>query len=681
MKKILFSLVALLHSFSTTFAQNALITMTEDDKKFNYHVDRFADLEILRYQVPKFNQLTLQQKLYIYYLTQAAQEGRTILYDQNNRHNLHILHTLEAIYTTLPNNEKKSDDFSKMEVYLKRIWFSNGIHHHYATDKFQPEFSQSWFERVFRLVPTEKLRLDEGESAQDRLQEILPVIFDSTIDAKRVNQTSGQDLLLTSAENYYAGVTQKEAEQFYDAMHKEGDEEPLSYGLNSRLVKEDGKLKEEVWKVGGKYSRQISNIISHLRLAKQYAENEQQKKVIDLLVRFYETGDLKTFDDYSIEWVKETNGHVDFVNGFIETYGDPLDRKASWESIVNFKDTTATHRTETLSDNAQWFEDNSPVDPQFKKKQVKGVSAKVITMAFLGGDCYPATPIGINLPNANWIRQVHGSKSVTIENITFAYNEAAKGNGFKEEFIIGDEERQRAEQYGYIADNLHTDLHECLGHGSGQLLPGVNREALGVYGSTIEEARADLFGLYYTADPKMVELGLLPNGEAYKAEYYNYMMNGLMTQLMRIQPGNDIEEAHMRNRALIAHWVFERAQQDTQPAIEWVKKDGKTFIKINDYARLRTFIAELLAEIQRIRSTGDFEAAKKMVETYGVKVDRTLHEEVLRRYEKLNIAPYKGFVNPVYTLVKDNAGNVVDVTIAYDEDFAHQHLRYDGYIQ
>ncbi|MBQ9591897.1 MAG: dihydrofolate reductase [Paludibacteraceae bacterium] len=680
MKKIFLLLFTLSATLPPSLANPKNKSM-QDEKQFDYHVDRFADLEILRYQVPGFEKLSLRQKLYIYYLSLAAQEGRTILYDQNNRHNLHILHTLEAIYVSLPDKEKQTEQFKNLEVYLKRVWFSNGIHHHYATDKFSPLFERDWFINVFRCVPEHLLRLDKDETAQMRLDEILPVIFDPSVDAKRVNQAEGQDLLLTSAENYYFGVTQSEAEQFYNAMRKEGDSEPLSYGLNSRLVKQDGQLNEEIWKVGGKYSQQIENIVHYLRLARQYSENEQQNKVIDLLIRFYEIGDLKTFDDYSIQWVKETDGHVDFVNGFIETYGDPLDIKASWESIVNFKDTAATHRTETLSDHAQWFEDNSPVDARFKKKQVKGVSAKVITMAFLGGDCYPATPIGINLPNANWIRQTHGSKSVTIENITFAYSEAAKGNGFKEEFMLSDIERQRAEKYGYLADNLHTDLHECLGHGSGQLLPGVSRESLGVYGSTIEEARADLFGLYYTADPKIVELGLLPDSEAYKAEYYSYMMNGLMTQLTRILPGNNIEEAHMRNRSLIAHWVLEKASKEKHPAVQLIKENGKTFVQINDYVKLRSFFGELLAEIQRIRSTGDFNAAKNIVESYGVKVNPTLHNEVLQRYKRLNLAPYKGFVNPVYTLVKDDDNKITDVVVSYDEDYTHQHLRYDGYIR
>ncbi len=665
-----------------TFCATSFLTLnSQSNNMFTYHVDRFADLEILRYQVPSFDSLPLRQKLYIYYLAQAADDGRTILYDQNNRHNLHILHSLEAIYTSLPefaSNAPKSDNAKAFEVYLKRVWFSNGIHHHYATDKFTPNFSREWFENAFNSAPSDLLRLDNGETKQQRLAEILPVIFDPTIDAKRVNQTDGHDLLLTSAENYYLGVTQKEAEDFYNALREKGDTTaPLSYGLNSRLVKQDGKLHEEVWRIGGKYSDQIARIVAHLKQARPYADNSQQQHVIDLLINFYETGDLKTFDDYSIAWVKETDGHVDFVNGFIETYGDPLDMKASWEAIVNFKDLQATRRTQILSDNAQWFEDHSPVDDQFKKKQVKGVSAKVITMAYLGGDCYPSTPIGINLPNANWIRQIHGSKSVTIENITFAYSEAAKGNGFKEEFMFSDEEHQRAEKYGYIADNLHTDLHECLGHGSGQLLPGVSREALGVYGSTIEEARADLFGLYYTADPKIVELGLLPDGEAYKAEYYSYLMNGLLTQLTRILPGNNIEEAHMRNRALIAHWVLEHANG----AVSLVKRDNKTFVKISDYNRLRALFGELLKEVQRIRSTGDFEAAKSLIETYGVKVNPQIHQEILARYEHLNLAPYKGFVNPVYTLVTDSQGNPVDVKVSYDEDFAHQHLRLDGYIK
>ncbi|MBP5135902.1 MAG: dihydrofolate reductase, partial [Paludibacteraceae bacterium] len=508
---------------------------------------------------------------------------------------------------------------------------------------------------------------------------LLKVIFDPMVAPKRVNQADGEDLVKTSACNYYLNVSQQDAEAFYNAMKDENDTTPPSYGMNSRLVKKDGEVYEEVWKVGGKYSDKIEKIVYWLEQAKPYAENAKQKDVIETLVEFYKTGDLKTFDEYSIKWVGDTDSRVDFVNGFIETYGDPLDMKASWESIVNFKNIEATRRTQILSENAQWFEDHSPVSSEFKKKEVKGVSAKVITMAFLGGDCYPATPIGINLPNANWIRQMHGSKSVTIENITNAYDKAAQGNGFAEEFMLSDEEIERSKKYAYIADNLHTDLHECLGHGSGQLLPGVSREALKAYGSTIEEARADLFGLYYTADSKILELGLLPAKDAYKAEYYSYIMNGLLTQLIRIKPGDVIEEAHMRNRALIARWAYEKGKKDN--VIELVKKDGKTYVKINSYKELRKLFGVLLAEVQRIRSVGDYEAAKRLVEDYGVQIDPDLHNEVLERYRKLNLSPYKGFVNPVYELVKDENGNTVDVKVTYGEDFLHQQLRYDGFLK
>lgn len=651
-------------------------------ENFNYVVDRFADIEVLRYQVPEFETLSLQQKLFIFYLSKAAEQGRDILFDQNCRYNLLVRNVLEFIYLN-PETDKRGMDYDAFMTYMKQVLFANGIHHHYGCEKFRPEFGEKWFESQYRKLPQGCYRkLDAINSnlgdTTDTYGTLRKVIFDSTFMAKRVNQTEGEDLIKTSACNYYYGVNQTEAEAFYNEMKKDAGDTAPSFGMNSRLVKKDGKVQEEVWKAGGKYSRYIENIIFWLEKARPYAENEEQKQVIDKLVEFYRTGDLKTFDEYSILWVKDVYSRVDFVNGFIETYGDPLDIKASWEAIVNFKDMNATHRTQTLSDNAQWFEDNSPVDPRFKKAKVKGVSAKVITMAFLGGDCYPATPIGINLPNANWIRQIHGSKSVTIENITNAYDKAAKGNGFAEEFMLSNEETDREYKYGYVSDNLHTDLHECLGHGSGQLMPGVSREALKAYGSTIEEARADLFGLYYTADPKIVELGLLPDREAYKAQYYSYMMNGLMTQLTRIKPGDIIEEAHMRNRALIAHWVYEKGKEHN--VTELVKNDGKTYVKINNYTRLRALFGELLAEIQRVRSEGDLEAAKRLVEDYGVKVDPELHKEVLERYKHLNIAPYKGFVNPEYELVKDDAGNIADVKVTYDEDFLHQQLRYDNLV-
>lgn len=641
---------------------------------FEYKVDKFADLEILRYQVPDFESLSLNQKKLIYFLSQAALEGRDILYDQNNKYNLAIRRTLEAVYLNYegPRDEKA---FQEMVVYLKRVWFSNGIHHHYATDKFEPTFSQSFFEKAVRSIPAEKLPLKPfNNNVENLLQKITPVIFDKNLYAKRVNQAEGADLIKTSANNYYEGVSEKEVDDFYNKMRDPNDTTPISYGLNSKLMKENGKIVEKVWKVGGMYSDAIEKIVGWLEKAAEVAENDEQKSVIHSLIDFYETGDLLTFDEYSILWVEDTESRVDFVNGFIETYGDPLGMKASWESVVNFKNLEATKRTITISENAQWFEDHSPVDPRFKKDSVNGVTAKVITAAMLGGDCHPATPIGINLPNANWIRQMHGSKSVTIENITSAYDQAAQGNGFSEEFVWNDEERERIKKYGFQSDNLHTDLHECLGHGSGQMLPGVSQDTLKAYGATIEEARADLFGLYYAADEKMVELGLLPNMEAYKAEYYKYMMNGLLTQLTRIELGNNIEEAHMRNRQLIAKWVFEHGKEDK--VVELKKRDGKTFVVINDYEAMRGLIGQLLAEIQRIKSEGDFEGAKKLVETYAVKVDLDIHKEIRERYAALNIAPYKGFVNPTYEPIMDKEGNIIDVKVKYEETFEQQMLRY-----
>ena len=646
---------------------------TAETKKFDYTVEQFADLQILRYRVPGFEELTLKQKELVYYLTQAALEGRDILFDQNGKYNLRIRRMLEALYTNYQ-GDRNSKDFKNMEVYLKRVWFSNGIHHHYGAEKFVPGFSEHFLREAVLGISPSLLPLAEGQTVQQLCDELFPVIFDPAVFPKRVNQADGEDLILTSACNYYDGVTQKEAEDFYNAMKDPSDETPVSYGLNSRLVKENGQLKEKVWKVGGLYTQAIEKIVYWLKKAEKVAENDAQKSVITQLIRFYETGDLKDFDEYAILWVKDINSRVDFVNGFTETYGDPLGMKASWESLVNFKDLESTHRTEIISSNAQWFEDHSPVDSSFKKKSVKGVSAKVITAAILAGDLYPSTAIGINLPNANWIRAQHGSKSVTIGNITDAYNKAAHGNGFNEEFVYSDKEIQLIDKYGDLTDELHTDLHECLGHGSGKLLPGVDPDALKAYGSTIEEARADLFGLYYVADPKLLELGLLSDKEAYKASYYTYLMNGLMTQLVRIEPGNNIEEAHMRNRQLIARWVFEKGAADK--AVEMVKKDGKTYVVINDYAKVRELFGELLAEIQRIKSTGDYEAARNLVENYAVKVDPALHAEVLERYKKLNLAPYKGFVNPKYELVTDENGNIVDVAVSYDEGYAEQMLRY-----
>ena len=669
MKKQLIACAA----FALLTACSGSKTTTAEADKFDYTVEQFADLQILRYRVPGFENLSLQQKELVYYLTEAALQGRDILFDQNGKYNLRIRRTLEAVYTGYK-GDKNTPDFKAMEVYLKRVWFSNGIHHHYGSEKFVPGFAPEFFKEAVLSVDTSTLPLAEGQTAEQLCDELSPVIFDPAVMPKRVNQAAGEDLVLTSACNYYDGVTQKEAEDFYNAMKDPKDETPVSYGLNSRLVKENGKIQEKIWKVGGLYGQAIDKIVYWLKKAEGVAENPEQKAVIAELIKFYETGDLKTFDEYAILWVKDLNSLVDFVNGFTESYGDPLGMKASWESLVNFKDMEATHRTEIISGNAQWFEDHSPVDKQFKKDEVKGVSAKVITAAILAGDLYPATAIGINLPNSNWIRSHHGSKSVTIGNITDAYNKAAHGNGFNEEFVYSDAELQLIDKYADLTGELHTDLHECLGHGSGKLLPGVDPDALKAYGSTIEEARADLFGLYYVADPKLVELGLTPNEDAYKAEYYTYLMNGLMTQLVRIEPGNDVEEAHMRNRQLIARWVFEKGAADK--VVELVKKDGKTYVVVNDYEKLRELFGELLSEIQRIKSTGDYQGAHDLVENYAVKVDPALHAEVLERYKKLNLAPYKGFVNPKYEAVVDAAGKITDVKVTYDEGYAEQMLRY-----
>ncbi|MCD7971173.1 MAG: dipeptidyl peptidase 3 [Candidatus Azobacteroides sp.] len=643
------------------------------DKDFKYTVENFADLEILRYQVPGFEELTGKQKELLYYLSEAALQGRDILFDQNGKYNLAIRRTLEAVYTHYSGN-RTDQNFRNLEIYLKRVWFSNGIHHHYSTDKILPDFTKEYFTATVKSLDPNLLPLQPNQSAEELLNIIVPVMFDPDIEAKRVNQADGEDLIATSANNFYDGVTQKEAEEFYGNLKNPSDPEPVSYGLNSRLVREDGKIFEKTWKVGGLYSPAIEKIVYWLEKAQGVAENPQQEKVIASLIKYYNTGNLKDFDTYSIQWVEDLDSRIDFINGFIETYGDPLGMKGSWEALVNFKNEEATERTEIISENAQWFEDHSPVDPRFKKKEVKGVSAKVINAVMLAGDCYPATPIGINLPNANWIRAQHGSKSVTIENITDAYDKAARGNGFAREFYWSDYEIDLIEKYGFMTSNMHTDLHECLGHGSGRLLPGVDQDALKAYGATIEETRADLFGLYYIADHKMIELGLLPNDSAYKAEYYKFMTNGLMTQLVRIEPGNQIEESHMRNRQLIAKWVLEKGAADH--VVELKKRNNKTFVVINDYGKLRTLFGELLAEIQRIRSEGDYEGAKEIVEKYAIKVDPVLHTEVLERYKKLNLAPYKGFVNPVYEAITDEDGKITDVVVTYEEGYAEQMLRY-----
>lgn len=628
------------------------------EKKFEYSNERFADLQMLRYKVEGFENLTLKQKTFIYYLQEAALYGRDILFDQNGKYNLRIRKMLEDVYVNYP-GDKESKNFKALEEYLKRVWFSNGIHHHYGCEKFVPGFQRNW--------------LQDYAVCSD---EIANVIFNPDIMPKRVNLAEGADLVKTSACNYYENVTQEEAEAFYGKQKAEGDSlHPVMYGMNSRLVKtKKGDFIEKKWTINGMYGDAIKKIVENLKLARPFAEDAQQQKVIDLLVSYYETGDLKTFDEYSIAWVENTEPLVDFVNGFIECYGDPLGLKCSWESIVNFKDVEATKRTETLSANAQWFEDHSPVAPEFKKEKVKGITAKVIKAAILAGDLYPSTAIGINLPNSDWVRAEHGSKSVTIGNLTHAYNQAAKGNGMLQEFSYGKEEIALVEKYGDLTDDLHTDLHECLGHGSGKLLEGVDGDSLRAYGSTIEEARADLFALYYLADPKLVELGLVPNAEAYKASYIAQMQNGLLTQLVRINLGNNIEEAHMRNRALIARWALEHGKKDN--VMELVKRDGKTYVKINDYQKLRGLFGELLAEIQRVKSTGDFKGAQALVETYGVKIDPELHKEILDRYAKLNIAPYKGFINPVYTAERDAQGNITNVKISYTEGYAEQMLRY-----
>lgn len=652
--------------------------------------ERFADIQMLRYELKGFENLSLTQKIYIYCLSKATLLGRDITFDQQGKYNLRIRKTLEAVYRHYEGN-RESEDFKAFEVYLKRVWFASGIHHHYGCEKFVPGFSEESFYEMVEAIADEYLPLSKGQSKEDLLGILVPVIFNPEVMPKRVNQTDGEDLVQTSACNFYENVSQAEVERFYARMKEEGNEQAPSYGLNSKLTKRNGELVELKWTEDGLYGAAIKEIVSWLLRAQKYAENEEQKHLIDLLVKYYRTGDLKDFDRYSIAWVQQHEGMIDFINGFIEVYGDPLGLKGTWEGIVEYKDLEATKRTQTISQNAQWFEDHSPVDPRFRKLEVKGVTANVICAAMLGGEEYPASAIGINLPNANWIRQEYGSKSVTIGNLTEAYNKAAQGNGFRDEFVIDEDTISLMNQYEDITDDLHTDLHECLGHGSGQLLPGTDPDALKAYGSTIEEARADLFGLYYVADHKLVELGLTPNDEAYKAQYYGYLMNGLLTQAIRIKEGDKIEEAHMRNRALIAWWVMEHAEG----AVELVKMDmnyasaedalkdsegniitTKTYVKINDYAKLRHLFGELLAEIQRIKSEGDFEAARLLVEKYAVNIDPELHREILARYKKLNLAPYKGFINPKMTLEMDEEGEITDVVLDYEESYVDQMLRY-----
>lgn len=639
---------------------------------FNYTDERFADIQMLRYRLGDFSSLSLKQKKLVYYLSEATLWGRDITFDQFGFYNLKIRKTLEALYVSYTGS-RQDDNFRGLEIYLKRLWFSSGIHHHYGQEKFVPGFTPEFFRDAVMGTDEKLLPLGEGQDRKDLIEELTPALFDSTVLAKRVCLDQGVDQVKASACNYYVGVTQAEAEDFYTALNNsvDGDAKP-SFGLNSTLVKEDGKPKEIVWCLSGKYGRYIEKIVYWLKKAAEVAENDQQKKYIELLVDYYTTGNLSTFDSYSIEWLKEKEARIDFINGFIEVYGDPLGVKGSWEGIVEYKDLKATERTQKICGNAQWFEDHSPVAPRFKKKKVQGVTANVICAAMLGGDEYPSSAIGINLPNADWIRARYGSKSVTIGNLTEAYNQAAKGNGFRKEFVIDEETIRLIDKYGDACDDLHTDLHECLGHGSGQILPGVDAGALKSYGSTIEEARADLFGLYYMADDKLVELGLLPDRDAYKSQYYTYLMNGLLTQQVRIKPGAQIEEAHMRNRAIISRWVAERSHGN----VALINRNGKTYMEISDYESLRSLFAELLAEVQRIKSEGDYDAAKELVENYGVKLDKTLHEEVLRRYKALNIAPYKGFINPVLTPETDSDGNITDIKVDYTEPYATQMLRY-----
>ena len=653
---------------------------------FHYTDIQFHDIQMLRYKVEGFEQLTLKEKTFIYYLQEAALLGRDILFDQNGRYNLRLRHMFETIYTS-DKVEKKGKEFEAFQTYLRRLWFSSGIHHHYGCEKFVPGFSEAWLRQQLALIgyaePAEAQAVAHVEAGKPSWEELMPVIFDPSVMQMRVNQKDGDDLVLTSASNYYApGITQQEAEEFYAQRKPAGDPRPVMMGMNSRLVRDEfGQLEERVWRVGGLYGQALERIVAYLEKARPYACTPEQQVTIDRLIEYYRTGDLRTFDNYCIHWLRDTQSRVDFVNGFTESYGDPMGLKASWESIVNFRDDEATARTVKLSDNADWFEQNSPVDNRFKKEKCRGVSAKVINAAILGGDLYPSTAIGINLPNSDWVRRDFGSKSVTIGNLTHAYAQASRGSGMDREFVIDQPTRDLMAKYGDLCDDLHTDLHECLGHGSGRLLPGVDGDSLRSYGSTIEEARADLFGLYYLADPKMLELGLVPDMEAYKSQYYSYMMNGLISQLVRIQPGATIEEAHMRNRALIARWTLARAKdvakaKGTKPAVELVKKGKKTYVQVNDYAQLRTYFGELLAEIQRIKSEGDYAAARAIVENYSVQVDPTLHKEILQRYERLHLSPYKGFINPVYTAVRDAQGNITDVTLDYTEDYDAQMLRY-----
>lgn len=663
MKKLLTASALAMTLIASSCSKQASAPAPDD---FDYVVDHFADIEVLRYQVPDFGNLSLDQKKLVYFLTEAALWGRDIMWDQNNYHNLALRDLLEAVYTNY-GGDRESDDFKAFELYLKQVWFGNGIHHHYSMDKFTPAFSREFLEEQIAALPDSAVPASSAE--------LVELIFNPEIAAKRVNQVAGQDLIATSANNLYGpGLTQAEVEEYYNALKNPNDSTPVSYGLNTRVVKENGRIIEQPYKLGGLYTEAIAHIVENLDSAAVYAENDAQRAIINSLIEFYTTGDLATFDRYSIEWAEDTVSQVDFINGFIESYGDPLGMTGAWESIVNFKNNDASERTEIISGNAQWFEDNSPVDPRFRKERVQGVSAKVITAAILAGDSYPATPIGINLPNANWIRAAHGSKSVTLENITQAYDAASRSDGSREEFVPDQDMRDLMARYLFITDNLHTDLHECLGHASGRLLPGVDPDALKEHGSTIEEARADLFALYYLGDNKLIELGLLDNPDAYKSQYYSYMLNGLMTQLRRIEPGKDIEEAHMRNRKLIAEWVYEKGREDN--VVEMYKEGGKTYLRINDYERLRELFGELLAEIQRVRSEGDYAAACELVENYAVKVDPELHAEILSRYQPLHIAPYRGFVNPMYTAVRDAAGNITDVTISYPENYVEQMLRY-----
>ena len=665
------------HTIATMIFATAtsLGAQAQNTDSFKYTDEQFADIQMLRYKVEGFDKLSLKEKTFIYYLQEAALEGRDILFDQNGRYNLRIRRMLEAVYTHY-DGSKQSNFYKGLSTYLKRVRFSSGIHHHYGCEKFQPTFSADEFKQALQAVPQSELPLAQGQTLGELCSEVFPIMFDPTVMPMRVNQADGDDLIKTSACNYYApGISQAEAEEFYTQRKPTGDPRPVMMGMNSRLERNEyGLLTERVWRIGGMYTAAIERIVDNLLKARPYAASATQQKVIDLLVEVYRTGDLRTFDDYSIHWLKDTESLVDFTNYFTESYGDPLGMKASWEAIVNFKDIAATERTEKLSANAQWFEDNSPVNAAFKKEKVKGISAKVITAAILGGDLYPSTAIGINLPNSDWVRREFGSKSVTIGNLTDAYNKASHGSGMDKEFVIDDATRQLIAKYGDACDDLHTDLHECLGHGSGKLLPTTDPDSLKAYGSTIEEARADLFGLYYIADQKLVDLGLTPNLEAYKSQYYTYIMNGLMTQLVRIKPGNNIEEAHMRNRALIARWAYEKGKDNK--VVELVKQKGKTYVRINNYEALRQLFGKLLAEIQRIKSEGDYEGARQLVEGYGVKIDPTLHKEILERYEKLHLSPYKGFINPVYHAQRDAEGNITDVTIDYTENYDHQMLRY-----